>query len=620
MNLRSIIIIALCLIFFLAWYPLMERLGWMPEKEDPGTEEITEKREIPDASPPGPDTPAEGPKPSTEKLRESDDAAPAPEEITERQREADDDRQTPSVTRPLDRAVEDLRPHPVDTRTLSIPELITARLAAGRGGMIDLTLNKYETYSGDSKVSLGNYRFPYCALFSRAGRVSFEKGEVKRHSEKHASLTRKAANLPLTVTESWRLDPEHPYRVLYSVKLVNRGDAELELNDLSVRFGALTAEDLGATSKLSRVGRVNLAAELKTLTSKRPDSYAAKDVNEMSMSDAKKMGRRQFQWVALHNKYFVFYLSESDLNFRGCRLATYDVEKPRSGTDGTGDSRFTQWLYGAAHLPPLKIAAQGERELQFNGYAGPKEYTRLKGIDKGLVSIMRLDLFLFFRAGWMGVISTTILKSLTWIQGIINKEWGYGVAIIIITVVIKTLFWPLTHKSTTSMRKMQKLQPLIKEMREKYKDDAQKMNRKLMELYREHKVNPLGGCLPILFQIPVFFALFNTLRGAIELRQASFLWVNDLSLPDTLPWLIFGLPIRPLAILMGGTMFLQQKLAPTTGDPSQKRMMMFMTIFFMFIFYSMPAGLTLYWTTNQVLTIFQNYMIKKFEKDTTGDK
>jgi YidC/Oxa1 family membrane protein insertase len=200
------------------------------------------------------------------------------------------------------------------------------------------------------------------------------------------------------------------------------------------------------------------------------------------------------------------------------------------------------------------------------------------------------------------------------LQRAIGQSWGYGVAIIIITVIIKMLFWPLTHKSTVSMRKMQKIQPLVQEIRTKYKDDAQTMNRKVMELYREHKVNPLGGCLPILFQIPVFFALFNTLRGAIELRHASFLWVADLSMPDTLGWMPLGLPIRPLAILMGVTMLLQQRLSPSTSDPSQTRMMMFMTLFFMFIFYSMPAGLTLYWTVNQILTLSQNLLIRKLEQ------
>ena len=195
-----------------------------------------------------------------------------------------------------------------------------------------------------------------------------------------------------------------------------------------------------------------------------------------------------------------------------------------------------------------------------------------------------------------------------------GHRWGYGLAIIIITFVVKMAFWPLTHRSTVSMRRMQKLQPLVKEIKDKYKDQPEKMNRKVMELYREHKVNPLGGCLPILCQMPVFLALFNTFRNAIELRHAGFLWVQDLSLPDTLPGFPEWLPIRPLALLMGGSMFAQHKLMPQSGDASQARMMTFMTVFFMFIFYSMPSGLTLYWTVNQILTILQNVVTRKLEE------
>ena len=163
------------------------------------------------------------------------------------------------------------------------------------------------------------------------------------------------------------------------------------------------------------------------------------------------------------------------------------------------------------------------------------------------------------------------------------------------------------------MRKMQEIQPLVKELRAKYGDQPEKMNRKTMELYKEHNVSPLGGCLPMFMQIPVFFALFNTFRSAIELRQASFLWVADLSIPDTIadP---FGIPIRPLAILMAVSMLGQQKMMPSSADPSQARMMMFMSVFFMFIFYSMPAGLTLYWTVNQILTIAQTLVSRKLEK------
>ncbi|MFO7820629.1 MAG: YidC/Oxa1 family insertase periplasmic-domain containing protein [Lentisphaeria bacterium] len=512
-----------------------------------------------------------------------------------------------------------LRAKPAETLKLLVKNYMQASVAAESGGVTEVILERYNTYQGDAKVSLGNYRFPYCTVVSRTGKLEFGSGEARVYNTQHISLTRKALNAPLTLVEHWQLDSAGSYRLKYTIRLENSGDEAIALNDLSVKFGALTAEDLASSSKLSRVGRVDLAAELKAPDEKQPESFTAEDVTEMEASEATNLADRSFEWVALHNKYFVFYLSASELNFSGCQLGTYSEAAPvnKPGESGSGEVG-KKWLYGNAQLPAFKIEGQKNLELTFEGYAGPKEYKRLKTINDGLVSIMRLDLFLFFRVGWMQVISTAILKSLTWIQGFIGEEWGYGIAIIIITIVIKTLFWPLTYKSTTSMRKMQKLQPLIKEMREKYKDDAQKMNRKLMELYREHKVNPLGGCLPILFQIPVFFALFNTLRGAIELRQASFLWATDLSLPDTLPWLIMGLPIRPLAILMGLSMFLQQKLAPSTGDPSQKRMMMFMTVFFMFIFYSMPSGLTLYWTTNQILTILQNSIIKRFETDTTG--
>jgi YidC/Oxa1 family membrane protein insertase len=163
------------------------------------------------------------------------------------------------------------------------------------------------------------------------------------------------------------------------------------------------------------------------------------------------------------------------------------------------------------------------------------------------------------------------------------------------------------------MRKMQELQPQLKELREKHKEDPQKMYRKQQELFKENNVSQLGGCLPMLVQIPVFFGLYNTFRSAIELRQASFLWVADLSLPDTLAFSPAGLPIRPLAIIMSGSMLLQQKLMPS-ADASQQRMMMFMSLFFLWIFYGMPAGLTLYWTTNQILTIAQTLITRRLEE------
>ena len=196
---------------------------------------------------------------------------------------------------------------------------------------------------------------------------------------------------------------------------------------------------------------------------------------------------------------------------------------------------------------------------------------------------------------------------------------NYGVSIILLTILIKILFWPLTHKSYKSMGEMKKLQPRMAKIREKYKDNKQQMNREMMALYKTYKVNPMGGCLPMVIQIPVFFALFRILGNAIELRHAPFmLWINDLSAPDRLFNLPFQVPLMApptgipvLTLLMGASMFLQQKMTPTPGDPTQAKIMMFLPIIFTFMFINFPSGLVLYWLVNNILSIGQQYRIQK---------
>jgi len=196
---------------------------------------------------------------------------------------------------------------------------------------------------------------------------------------------------------------------------------------------------------------------------------------------------------------------------------------------------------------------------------------------------------------------------------------NYGVSIILLTILVKALFWPLTHKSYKSMKEMQKLQPRMAKLREKHKNDKQKLNQEMMALYKTYKVNPMGGCLPMVIQIPVFFALFRVLGGCIELRHAPFmLWINDLSAPDRLfnfPFQIpfmsppYGIPV--LTLLMGASMFLQQKMTPTPGDPMQAKIMMFLPIIFTFMFINFPSGLVLYWLVNNILSIGQQYRIHR---------
>ena len=197
---------------------------------------------------------------------------------------------------------------------------------------------------------------------------------------------------------------------------------------------------------------------------------------------------------------------------------------------------------------------------------------------------------------------------------------NYGVAIIILTILVKIVFWPLTHKSTESSKKMQKLQPLIAELKEKHKDAPQKMQQAQMALYKEHGVNPLASCLPMLVQLPIFIALFTVLRSSIELRFASFLWIADLSEPegllDGMIPLIGSLNILP--IVMTGTMIIQQQLTPTAGDPQQKKMMMMMPAMMLLFFYNMASALVLYWSVSQCLSIAQLLMQQRKSKQEGG--
>jgi YidC/Oxa1 family membrane protein insertase len=169
--------------------------------------------------------------------------------------------------------------------------------------------------------------------------------------------------------------------------------------------------------------------------------------------------------------------------------------------------------------------------------------------------------------------------------------------------VIRIAFYPLASKQFRSMKEMQRIQPLVQELKEKHKEDRERFNQELMQLYRTHKVNPLGGCLPIVLQIPVFFALYQTLLNSIELRQEPFIfWIHDLSAPDQ----TYVTPI-----LMTGSMFLQQRMSPPMADPTQQRVMMFMPLIFGFMFLNFPSGLVLYWLVNNILSIVQQYWINR---------
>ena len=293
------------------------------------------------------------------------------------------------------------------------------------------------------------------------------------------------------------------------------------------------------------------------------------------------------KWIALKNRFFVtalVYCSQVNEGFtttvkRDLKAASY---RPESVTSVIG--------FGAS--------ADGVRTTTF--YVGPKKQALLW--DLGMKDVMEFGMW-----RWL-------CYPLVWV---LNLFYGwipnFGVAIILLTIAVRLLFWPLTRKSTEGMKKMQEVQPLMKEIQAKYKDNPQRLQQETWALYREKKVNPMSSCLPMLIQIPVFIALFNVLRSAVELRYAPFLWIADLSEPEALfaSWFPFGgLNILPIA--MAATMVLQTALQPSTGDKQQQKMMMvFMPVMMLFMFYSFPSALSLYWFLSNILSIVQMWLIRR---------
>ncbi|MFH0710330.1 MAG: membrane protein insertase YidC [Pseudomonadota bacterium] len=236
---------------------------------------------------------------------------------------------------------------------------------------------------------------------------------------------------------------------------------------------------------------------------------------------------------------------------------------------------------------------EGTQAFAFKGYIGPKEYKALNTIDPVLVNAIEFGFFTF--------VASPIFKVLMWLHSIFGN-WGWS--IIALTALIRMVLYPLTQKGMVSMQKIKEIAPRIKEVQEKYKGDPQRMNAAVMEMYKKHGANPLGGCLPLLLQIPVFFAIYRVLLNAVELQGAEWiLWVTDLSRMD---------PYYILPILMGATMYYQQKITPSNfTDPLQEKIFKFLPIIFTFFFFTFPAGLVLYWFINNIFSIAQQYLVNK---------
>lgn len=265
----------------------------------------------------------------------------------------------------------------------------------------------------------------------------------------------------------------------------------------------------------------------------------------------------------------------------------------------------------AISLPSVNLAPGSPLTLEYRIFTGPKENTMLRKLENtkaagdGWGEIMQY--------GWFWWVS----RPLNWLLNFLHSgldnlstEQSWGLAIICLTIIVRIFIWPLHAKSTHTMKRMSKLQPKMAELKEKYADDPNKLNTEMMGLYRKYGINPLGGCLPMFIQIPIFFGFFRMLDYAVELRNQPFLWVDDLSQPDTLThWL--GIPINILPVVMAGTSVIQMAMMPKTGDKMQQRIMMMMPLMFFFFCYNYASALALYWTTQNIFSIGQTWLMNK---------
>lgn len=376
-----------------------------------------------------------------------------------------------------------------------------------------------------------------------------------------------------TSFEGWKITKTYDFSAnyLHNLKIeIVKTKRTAELPYVSVGWGPGIGTDLKEKSENSRLVRAlgydnSKPAKLEKF---KPGDYSVSD----------------YKWVGIDNRYFLAaFVLGSGGNFDKVEVFRQDKSHPIAIT------------LSSAPKPEVQ-----KKEFLLTLYAGPKEYEKLKALKLNLDEAVDFGMF--------GFLGKAVLYSLNFINRITGN---FGWSIIILTLIMQLIVAPLTIKSFKASAAMKQLQPHIKELQEKYKSDAKRLNAEILNLYRTQKVNPLGGCLPMILQLPIFWALFTTLRNAYDLRGAHWLlWIKDLSAPDSVAQ-IGSISVNILPLIMGIGMFFQQKMMSVSTDKTQAQMMYMMPVVFTFMFWGFPSGLVLYWLTNSVLTMLEQYFILK---------
>lgn len=427
--------------------------------------------------------------------------------------------------------------------------------------------------------------------FARTGLVSGSGAELPNHTQVFAATKNQANNSITLIAEKNGVRLEKTYTLDKGSYVV---EAKHTIKNISAQNldATLYAELVRDGGKPSFKGKVEESSFYSTFTG--PAVYTdAEKFHKIDFSDIEK-GKSKVPstqpagdtaWVAMVQHYFVSAWVPPATYSKDLYVEKLDKNQFRVGVK--------------SKLDALSIGQ--EKVETFKLFVGPQEERVLENVAPGLELVKDY--------GWLTILAKPIFWLLEKIHALVNN-WGW--AIILLTIFIKLVFFPLSAASYKSMARMKEVQPRLLEMKERYKGEPQKLNQAMMEMYRKEKINPLGGCFPVLIQIPVFIALYWVLLASVEMRAAPWLgWIQDLSKPDTLFGVWFGAPIGLLPILMAISMFIQTKLNPTPPDPVQAKLMMLMPIVFSFMFFFFPAGLVLYWVVNNILSIAQQWQINK---------
>ncbi len=474
-------------------------------------------------------------------------------------------------------------------------EAMSVSIDPASGSVLAMNFNDFRHGSGDEAIRVDKGALAaFSVVFSPAAQPYKVLNSQKIGNEQY-SLTREfvsASGQNFSLEQIWTLPTQEqienenfsPYNLTYKIRIHNPSSSILAWTDLRIEGGELLPWS-GLSGDNVRLERYGLDYQTAN------NEYEAFKVEK---SDVVRSAP-QVQWAALHNKYFVRMLKSNQ------PFTMVSNKYQAQGADFTGEVG-----YFAAVYPNFNVQPGASVELEYSSYTGPKTVSELNKVDSNAGKLMHLAW------GPLDWLSRGLLAVLVFLHD--SFMFSYGWCIIVLTILVRLLFWPITMKANASMKKMSALQPKMKALRAQYKDQPQILQAKTMELYREEKVNPFSGCLPLLLQIPVFIALYQTLEGAVQLRQVPFWWAHDLAAPDTVAH-IFSLPVNPLALAMTILMVLQQRLTPSAMDPMQQKMMMFMPVIMLIFLYNLPSGLTLYWTVSQLFSIGQLLWQRRNEPD-----